>query len=136
MHVKCPNCGESYYAVKYSTRTAMYFPAIYKDGINQNPDGNITTTQCECINCHYMFSYRERYGKVLDVTLGEKVNPDWAINDFSNSSITVPTTETITITQEDSRNAEIERLKREIESLKDRLAEVQANPQWHMEMRL
>jgi len=83
-----------------------------------------------------MFSYRERYGKVLDVTLGEKVNPDWAINDFSNSSITVPTTETITITQEDSRNAEIERLKREIESLKDRLAEVQANPQWHMEMRL
>lgn len=48
---KCHHCGESYYMEKYSTCTAMYCPPIYKNGVNVNPDRNITTTYCECINC-------------------------------------------------------------------------------------
>lgn len=62
--VKCPRCGESYYMVNYSTRTAMYYPPIYKDGVNVNPDGNIETTVCTCLNCHYEFEYQTRYGEL------------------------------------------------------------------------
>ena len=54
---KCPNCEESYYMEKYSVRTAVYYPTIYKDGVNINPDRNTTTTYCKCMNCGKDFSY-------------------------------------------------------------------------------
>ena len=56
-NVKCPNCGESYYEELYSTRTCVYYPPIYKDGININPDRNTSTTNCHCLNCGKDFSY-------------------------------------------------------------------------------
>lgn len=56
--IRCPHCGESYYMEKYSACTAMYFPPIYKDGVNINPDKNITTTHCTCMNCKKDFSYQ------------------------------------------------------------------------------
>ena len=46
---KCPHCGKSYYRENYTTTTAMYFPPVYKDGININPDRNKSTTHCTCI---------------------------------------------------------------------------------------
>lgn len=49
--VKCPHCGESYYTVLYSDSTCVYYPPIYKDGVNINPDHNTTTTHCQCMNC-------------------------------------------------------------------------------------
>ena len=49
--IKCPNCGKSYYQVKYSITTAVYYPPIYKDGININPDRNSETVYCDCLNC-------------------------------------------------------------------------------------
>ena len=55
----CPHCGESYYMKKYSTCTAMYFPPIYKDGVNINPDKNTTTMHCKCLNCGKEFSFEE-----------------------------------------------------------------------------
>ena len=55
--IRCPHCGESYYMVNYSECTAMYFPPIYKDGVNINPDRNITTTHCTCMNCGKGFNY-------------------------------------------------------------------------------
>lgn len=64
--IRCPQCGESYYTIRYSTRTAMYYPPIIKDGINVNPDGNIETTVCTCLNCHYEFEYQTRYGEIWD----------------------------------------------------------------------
>lgn len=118
-NVACPNCGENYYVEKYSTRTAMYYPAVWKNGVNENPDGNVTTTYCECLNCHYDFCYKEQYGKVLGVTLGAKVTP-----------VTSTLSGAITATQRDMREAEIQRLEKEIESLKNQLAEVKANPDW------
>lgn len=54
---RCPHCGESYYMENYSTTTAMYYPPIYKDGVNINPDRNKTTTHCTCMNCGKEFSF-------------------------------------------------------------------------------
>ena len=58
-NIKCPHCGESYYMVKYSYKTAVYYPPIYKDGVNINPDRNTCTTYCECMNCGKEFSFNE-----------------------------------------------------------------------------
>lgn len=58
--IKCPNCGESYYRENYSTRTALYYPPIWKNGVNINPDRNTTTTHCTCINCGKDFSYSNK----------------------------------------------------------------------------
>ena len=55
----CPNCGASYYMENYSTTTAMYYPPIYKDGVNINPNRNATTTHCTCMNCGRMFGFKE-----------------------------------------------------------------------------
>lgn len=65
--IKCPKCGESYYMDKYTTRTAMYFTPIYKDGVNINPDRNIstTTTTCVCLKCQYVFTYKMRGGELI-----------------------------------------------------------------------
>ena len=56
--IRCPHCGESYYMENGSTCTAMYFTPIYKDGVNINPDRNITTTHCICMNCGKNFKYK------------------------------------------------------------------------------
>ena len=53
--VKCPHCGVSYYTIKSSESTCMYFAPVMKDGVNINPDRNIHTTHCECLNCHKEF---------------------------------------------------------------------------------
>lgn len=53
---KCPHCGESYYTELYSNSTAVYYPPIYKDGVNINPDRNTLTTYCKCLNCHKEFT--------------------------------------------------------------------------------
>lgn len=54
--VKCPHCGESYYTVMYSNSTCVYYPPIYKDGVNINPDRNTTTQHCQCLNCGKEFT--------------------------------------------------------------------------------
>lgn len=58
INVNCPHCGESYYRENYSTTTAVYYPPIYKDGVNINPDRNTTTTHCTCMNCGKNFSFK------------------------------------------------------------------------------
>jgi len=50
-NIRCPYCNKSYYKEGLSTATAMYFQPIYKDGININPDKNIHTVECKCLNC-------------------------------------------------------------------------------------
>lgn len=56
--VRCPYCGESYYMENYSTSTCVYYPPIYKDGVNINPDRNTSTTHCTCMNCGKEFSFK------------------------------------------------------------------------------
>lgn len=48
---KCPHCGESYYQENHSYVTAVYYPPIYKNGVNINPNKNTSTTHCTCMNC-------------------------------------------------------------------------------------
>lgn len=62
--IKCPKCNISKYMKKYTTRTAMYFPPIYENGVNINPDKNISTTVCLCLNCNEIFSYQECNGEI------------------------------------------------------------------------
>ena len=63
--IKCPNCGANKYMERYTTRTAMYFPPIYENGVNINPDRNISTHICLCMNCNEVFSYQERGGEII-----------------------------------------------------------------------
>lgn len=54
---RCPHCGESYYMETHSMITAVYYPPIYKNGVNINPDRNKSTTYCACMNCGKDFSF-------------------------------------------------------------------------------
>lgn len=58
--IKCPHCGASHYSTGPSMRTAVYYPPIWKDGININPDMNTTTTRAHCCECHYDFVIKEQ----------------------------------------------------------------------------
>lgn len=54
---RCPHCGESYYMENYGITTTVYYPPIYKDGVNINPDRNKTSVNCTCMNCGKEFSF-------------------------------------------------------------------------------
>lgn len=58
--IRCPYCGESYYREEYSTRTALMWYPVYKDGKLISRDPNITTTRCTCMNCGNAFSYSNK----------------------------------------------------------------------------
>lgn len=49
---KCPNCGKSYYSTSAGYTTLAYYPPIWKDGININPDRNTTTCEATCQECN------------------------------------------------------------------------------------
>lgn len=55
MNYSCPYCGENYYIVEPTISTLLYYVPIYKDGVNINPDRNIHTTRCQCLNCNKHF---------------------------------------------------------------------------------
>lgn len=65
--MKCPNCNKEHYIEKYSTRTMKYFPPIYQNGVNINPDGNTTTVYCTCYECNHNFHYTHIHGEIQDV---------------------------------------------------------------------
>jgi hypothetical protein len=64
--IKCPYCAASYYYEKYRACTATYYPPIYKNGVNINPDRNYTSVFCHCINCNKDFSYKIQGGKIIE----------------------------------------------------------------------
>ena len=55
-NVKCPHCGDSYYMEGPNITTCVYYPPIWKDGVNVNPDRNKTTTHCTCMSCGKEFT--------------------------------------------------------------------------------
>ena len=61
--IKCPHCGASHYSEGPSMCTAVYYPPIWKDGVNTNPDMNTTTTEAHCCECHYDFVIKEQGNK-------------------------------------------------------------------------
>lgn len=47
-----------------SMTTAMYFTPIYdKNGVNTNPDGNITSSKVSCVTCHRKWHTSTQYGE-------------------------------------------------------------------------
>ncbi len=58
---RCPHCGESYYMENFGITTAVYYPPIYKDGVNINPDRNTTSVNCTCMNCGKEFSFTRQF---------------------------------------------------------------------------
>ena len=56
---KCPNCGASYFSVGPSYTTAVYYPPIYKDGVNINPGKNRTITKYFCYSCEHRWEETE-----------------------------------------------------------------------------
>lgn len=49
--IKCPHCGARYFTISETYTTAVYYPPIYKDGVNINPDQNKSTTKYHCLHC-------------------------------------------------------------------------------------
>ena len=66
MNITCPNCGASHYIEHFSHCTAVYYPPVYKDGVNTNPDGNVTTTYCTCYECNHNFKVEFQYGEIVN----------------------------------------------------------------------
>lgn len=57
--------------------TRMYFDPIYdKNGVNINPDGNITTSTVKCITCNTSWHAHTQYGKTT-FTGTSKLNADF-----------------------------------------------------------
>ena len=47
-----------------SMTTAMYFTPIFdKNGVNINPDGNITSSTVSCVTCHKKWKTSTQYGE-------------------------------------------------------------------------
>lgn len=125
--IRCPHCGASHYSEGPSMCTAVYYPPIWKDGVNTNPDGNVTTTKAHCCECNYDFIIKTQYDKVW-TELG-KYNPPKAPLD---TNITVPiethlATATINVkTNQPVRTQyqweiDIEEMKKEIKELKQQI---------------
>lgn len=75
LDIKCCKCGSTYYAIRYSTSTAMYSPTIIKDGqvVSNNP--NYTTYHCQCIACGAMFTATEHCGAIESVEIERGFGP-------------------------------------------------------------
>lgn len=56
--IRCPICGESYYQLDYTIRTAVNYPPIYKNGALINSDLNYEVMHCICCNCGEHFTYQ------------------------------------------------------------------------------
>lgn len=68
---KYPCDGDCRFQTGLSSTTLMYYPPIYdKDGINTNPDRNITYTDVYCTVCFKKFSVSEQLGE-FDVRIVE-----------------------------------------------------------------
>ena len=59
---KCPVCNNDTLIRGTSLATLVYYPPIYKDGENINPDMNVSTTYFTCSNGHE-FVVKSQHGK-------------------------------------------------------------------------
>ena len=67
--LKCPKCDSTGPLTEhYSTRTAVYYPPVWENGVNLNPDGNVTTTLYTCGKCGFNFSAQYQYGKLINLS--------------------------------------------------------------------
>ena len=50
--IVCPHCGAKHFTIGLSFCTAVYYPPVYKDGVNMNLGQNTVTTNYQCLNCN------------------------------------------------------------------------------------
>ena len=66
--LKCPKCGSvGPLSQGMSITTNAYYPPHIVNGVNVNPDGNITTTKFTCEKCGCDFVAKFQYGECIDV---------------------------------------------------------------------
>lgn len=63
INFECPNCHSHKWIDHGTASTLAYYPPIYENGININPDKNIHKTIAECGECHRIWEIRQRYGE-------------------------------------------------------------------------
>lgn len=85
LDITCPNCGSTYYAIRYQTSAAMLSPTIIRDGhiVSSNP--NYTTYHCQCIACGAMFSATEHNDTIESIEIERGFGP--ATNDDNGISV-------------------------------------------------
>ena len=66
MKLACPNCGGTDVQYHYGTRTAMYWPHIYHDGVLEDNDPNISTEYYTCCKCHHKFYIKAQHGDIIE----------------------------------------------------------------------
>ena len=66
--LKCPKCNSTGPLIQgVSMTTNVYYPPVWENGININPDGNITRTEFICEKCGCKFSARFKHGKCMSI---------------------------------------------------------------------
>lgn len=49
--IECPKCHKKHFTIGESTCPLVYHQPVYKDGVNINPNHNISTTKYTCCEC-------------------------------------------------------------------------------------
>ena len=133
--IKCPNCGESHYQYHYSVTTAMGWTQVYKEGILQNSNPNVSTSYCTCCECGHDFYYTEQYGEVQSIvdqgkkpevpTLNVPINEPSAgevLKVKAEDMLFMPVKEETGVTI--STDKDIKEVKDEIQELKKEISEI------------
>lgn len=64
--IQCPKCGSQARIQGISTVTAAYYAPVYdENGINVNPDRNVTTTQWTCTKCGTNYTTKTVLGEII-----------------------------------------------------------------------
>lgn len=66
--LKCPNCNSlGPLSQGASMTTTVYYPPVWENGVNINPDGNTTTTEFTCEKCGCKFSATFKHGECISI---------------------------------------------------------------------
>ena len=66
--LKCPKCNSTGPLIQgVSMTTNVYYTPVWENGVNINPDGNITRTEFICEKCGCKFSARFKHGKCISI---------------------------------------------------------------------
>lgn len=66
--LKCPKCNSTGpLSQGASMKTIVYYPPVWENGVNINPDGNTTTTEFICEKCGCKFSAKFKCGECINI---------------------------------------------------------------------
>lgn len=66
--LKCPKCNSTGpLSQGVSMTTTVYYPPVWENGVNINPDGNTTTTKFICEKCGCKFSAKFKHGECINI---------------------------------------------------------------------